>query len=54
MKHRTLRIALVVGAVLTAMTSTASEDSISGPSSSQTRYIVRSQLGVVVKSILTV
>ena len=54
MKHRTLRIALVVAAMLTAVTSIASADSISGPSSSHTPYIVRSQPGVVAKSILTV
>lgn len=45
---------LTIAVALSATTAVISADSITGPSSSQTPYIVRSEPGVVVKSILTV
>ena len=56
MKRRTRRalVAATIGAAAAVATAAALGNAITGPSSSQSPYVVRSQPGVVTKAILTV
>src|SRR5205809_885052 len=51
--NKSCRMAVLAG-ILTASIVTAQAQSITGPSSSQSPYLVRSEVGVVTVSILTV